>query len=133
MTLVKGQHTLKWGTTLWRIYQPYEGFSGGSSLTFTSVNNFLNDIVTTAVVSPTVPGNKTDMSQVGTYFTDTWQVRPSLTLDLGLRWDWNQVPHDAHNNTSVWSNRTNSLTTPGGAYYKDYHGNYAPRIGLAGW
>jgi outer membrane receptor protein involved in Fe transport len=131
MTFVKGKHTLKWGATMWRIYQPYEGFSGGSSVTFTSINNFLNNIVTSAAVSPTVPGNKTDMSQVGAYITDTWQLLPNLTLDLGLRWDWNQVPHDAHNNTQVWSNRTNSLTTSGGGYFGEYYGNYAPRIGLA--
>jgi outer membrane receptor protein involved in Fe transport len=131
MTFVKGKHTLKWGATMWRIYQPYEGFSGGSSVTFTSINNFLNNIVTSAAVSPTVPGNKTDMSQVGAYITDTWQLLPNLTLDLGLRWDWNQVPHDAHNNTQVWSNQTNSLTTPGGGYFGEYYGNYAPRIGLA--
>lgn len=131
MTFVEGKHTLKWGATLWHIYQPYQGFSGGNSATFASISNFLNNIVTSAAISPTVPGNKTDMSQVGAYITDTWQVLPNLTLDLGLRWDWNQTPHDAHNNTQVWSNRTNSLTTPGGAYFAAYYGNYAPRIAVA--
>jgi hypothetical protein len=131
MTFVKDRHTLKWGVTVWKLDEPYHGFSGGSSVSFTSIQNFLNDVVTSASISATVPGNKTDMAQLGAYITDTWQVLPNLNVDLGLRWDFNEVPHDAHNNTEVWSNLTNSLTTPGGSYFKDYYGNYAPRVGIA--
>ncbi len=130
LTLVKGRHTIKAGVTVWRIDEPFHGFFGGSSVAFTSIQNFLNDVVTTASVSPVVPGNTTFMTQVGAYVTDTWQVRPGLTVDLGLRWDWNQVPYDNWA-TEVWSNRTNSLTSPGAAYYNSYYKNFAPRIGVA--
>ena len=122
LTLVKGRHTLKAGVTVWRIDEPYHGFSGGSSVTFTSIQNFLSDVVTSASISPTVPGNTTYMTQLGAYVTDTWQVRPGLTVDLGLRWDWNQVPHDNWA-TEVWSNQTNSLTSPGAAYFNNYYKN----------
>ena len=130
LTFVKGRHTLKGGLTVWRVDEPYHGYSGGSSVTFTSIPNFLNDVVTSAAISPTVPGNTTYMTQLGTYVTDTWQVRPSLTLDLGLRWDWNQVPYNNYK-TEVWNNFTNSLTAPGAPYFQDYYKNFAPRIGLA--
>jgi hypothetical protein len=130
ITYVKGRHTVKAGVTLWRIDEPYHGFSGGSSVTFTSIQNFLTDAVTSASISPTVPGNTTRMSELGAYVTDTWQVRPGLAVDLGLRWDFNTVPHDNYA-TEVWTNRTNSLTAPGGAYIGDYYKNFAPRIGIA--
>ena len=130
VTYVKGRHTLKTGVTVWRINEPYHGFSGGSSVTFTSIQNFLSDVVTSAAISATVPGNTTYMTQLGAYATDTWQLTPKLTLDFGLRWDWNQVPHDNWA-TQVWSNRTNSLTAPGGSYFGGYYKNFAPRVGLA--
>lgn len=130
VTLVKGRHTLKAGVTVWRVSEPYHGYSGGDSVTFTSIQNFLTDAVTTAAISPTVPGNTTFMTQVGGYATDTWQVRPSLTVDLGLRWDWNQVPY-SNWQTQVWSTVTNSLTSPGAPYFNSYYGNWGPRIGLA--
>jgi outer membrane receptor protein involved in Fe transport len=130
VTYVKGRHTLKTGVTIWRIDEPYHGFSGGSSVTFTSIQNFLTDVVTSASISATVPGNTTFMTQLGAYTTDTWQIRPGLTLDLGLRWDWNSVPHDNYQ-TEVWSNRINSLTSPGGQFFAGYYKNFAPRVGLA--
>ncbi len=131
LTWVKGQHTLKWGATVWRLDEPYHGYLGGSSVTFTSIQNFLNDVVTSASVAAPVPGNMVRMSEVGAYVDDTWQVRRNLTIDLGLRWDWNQVPFDANHSTQVWTNLTNSLTAKGGQYYNSYYKNFAPRIGLA--
>lgn len=131
MTLVKANHTLKFGVTDWHVDEPYHGFSGGSSVTFSSIQNFLNNIVTSASISPTVPGNTTTMNQLGAYITDTWQVRPKLTVDLGLRWDYNGVPHDSQQGVEVWSTQTNSLTAPGGQYFNNYYKNFAPRIGAA--
>ena len=71
------------------------------------------------------------MNQLGAYVTDTWQVTPKLTFDLGLRWDYNGLPHDSHYATQVWSTRTNSLTSAGAPYFNTYYRNFAPRIGLA--
>jgi outer membrane receptor protein involved in Fe transport len=130
LTYAKSRHTLKAGVTVWRIDEPYHGFSGGSSLTFTSIANFLNDVVTSAAISPTVPGNTTYMSQVGAYIADTWRLLQTVTIDLGLRWDWNQTPHNNYK-TEVWSNATNSLTSPGAPYFNVYYKNFAPRVGLA--
>jgi outer membrane receptor protein involved in Fe transport len=130
VTYVKGAHTLKLGLTAWRIDEPYHGFSGGSSVTFTSIQNFLTDAVTSASISATVPGNTTSMTELGAYATDTWQVRPNLTVDLGLRWDWNSIPHDNWK-TEVWSNQINALTAPGGQFFASDYKNFAPRIGVA--
>ena len=35
--------------------------------------------------------------QVGTYVKDDWQIRPGLTLDYGLRYDWQNYFHDTNN------------------------------------
>jgi len=130
ISLVKRRHTIKAGVTVWRIDEPYHGFNGGSSVTFTSIEHFLKNVVTAAAVAPAVPGNTTLMTQAGSYVSDAWQVRPGLTVDLGLRYDWNQTPY-SNWPTRVWSNLTDSLTRPGAPTFKSYYGNWAPRIGIA--
>lgn len=130
ITFVKGRHAIKAGVTVWRIDEPYHGFNGGASVTFTSIENFLNNVVTSAVITPAVPGNTTFMTQAGAYVSDAWQITPGLTADLGLRYDWNQTPN-SNWPTRVWSNRTNSLTPPGAPAFQSYYGNWAPRIGIA--
>jgi hypothetical protein len=130
ITFVMRRHTIKAGATVWRIDEPYHGFNGGASITFTSIESFLNNSVTAAAVVPTVPGNTTFMTQAGGYFSDNWQITPGLTVDLGLRYDWNQTPY-SNWPTRVWSNLTNSLTAPGAAAFQSYFGNWAPRIGIA--
>lgn len=35
--------------------------------------------------------------QVGTYIKDDWQVRPGLSLGLGVRYDWQNYFHDTNN------------------------------------
>ncbi|HEY6339883.1 MAG TPA: carboxypeptidase regulatory-like domain-containing protein [Bryobacteraceae bacterium] len=130
ITFIKSRHTIKAGVTVWRIDEPYHGFNGGSSVTFTSIQNFLNNVVATAVITPAVPGNTTFMTEAGPYVSDTWRIRPGFIVNLGLRWDWNQVPH-SNWPTRVWTNFTNSLTDPGAPYFSSCLCNWAPRIGTA--
>ena len=37
----------------------------------------------------------------GIYFQDTWRVRPNLTLNYGLRWDYNGVPYEVNGQMST--------------------------------
>src|SRR5215212_8524238 len=37
----------------------------------------------------------------GIYFQDTWRVRPNLTLNYGLRWDYNGVPFEINGQMST--------------------------------
>ena len=35
--------------------------------------------------------------QVGAYVKDDWQIRPGLTIDFGMRYDWQNYFHDTNN------------------------------------
>jgi hypothetical protein len=57
------------------------------------------------------------------YIEDGWQITPSLKLDVGLRYEYNQGMTDAHNNMAV----INTLV-PGGEFViaSDSRGNISP-------
>jgi hypothetical protein len=127
VTWVKGRHTMKFGVGVWDIAEPFHGYISAPSVSFSSLTAFENN---QATISATFPNNKTRMIQVGTFATDTWQVTPKLALSTGLRWDWDQVPHDL-TPASVWSYPADHLTTLGSPYFGEYYKNFQPRVGFA--
>src|SRR5208283_2129201 len=61
----------------------------------------------------------------GAYLEDTWKVRPSVTLNLGVRYDLQRVPQPPQPNTA-----TSLLTLYTSTLNLDKN-NIAPRIGVA--
>lgn len=42
----------------------------------------------------------------GVFVQDNWKVTRKLTLDYGLRWDWQQAPHEIHDTWSMFGPAT---------------------------
>ncbi len=130
LSLTKGAHTIKWGTTLYRI-QIDNHSTDTSSINYTTMQDFINNSASSASLSVGNPGSATWAYQVGLFVQDTWQVRPGLTIDYGLRWDYETPPYDPGNAAQTFDTRTNTLASPGGAYFKPNHKDYAPRLAVA--
>lgn len=72
----------------------------------------------------------------GLFAQDDWRVKPRLTLNLGVRWDFLSHPYEAHNQQSAFNVQTGTVMIAGqdgisrSIIAQDYH-NFGPRLGFA--
>ena len=71
------------------------------------------------------------------FFQDDWRITPRLTLNLGLRYEWNRPATDAEDRFMTYDPEAMHLVRAGAggvprAGFHGDHNNFAPRIGL-GW
>ena len=130
MTLVRHNHTLKFGGTYYRIQLNAESITN-AVVTYTSVANFENNVVTQVTQTAGNPGHGTRASQLGFYAQDNWQVLPNLAVNYGVRWDFETTPHDKFYSTETYLPSTGSLAAPGTEYFKKNFRDFGPRLGLA--
>ncbi len=134
-TFVKGRHTIKAGVEIRRAQEnkasptfPQE------TLSFLTETDFLNnklDSDSYASAQPVTGARKT--SSFG-YVMDQFKLHRNLTLNLGLRYEYYGVDHEAKGRGQVWDPSTCGLNwcPPGSAWYFPNTKNFAPRIGI-GW
>lgn len=66
------------------------------------------------------------------YLQDDWRVTPSLTLNLGLRWEPYTVPTEVNGLLETQRNLTDSAPTKGNPYWQNKSWtNFSPRAGFA--
>ncbi len=136
-SLIKGHHRFKFGVQLQRLemYMNVEASQGGTwSFLTDSVFNINNPASYPSSYTLNL-GTGIDNAarwNPGAFFQDSWQVRPSLTLNLGVRYDIDFTTTVGNN--FVNSYNANILACCGGApplqeTKPDYH-DVAPRAGF---
>ena len=76
-------------------------------------------------------------SDFGVFFQDDWKLKPNLTVNLGLRWDYYGPPSDAHNQLENIipgpgaSGLVNAVAVNPSEMYKKTLRNFGPRLGFA--
>lgn len=139
LTYLKGKHTYKWGGSVYRIHLNANS-TDYDSIQYNSIQDFINNKL--AVVSNTVgdPGHITLATQFGLFAQDTYKLLPTLTVDYGVRWDAETVPHDSKNETQTFvpnvaapnaTNGAGALAPPGYRYFRMNKHDFAPRVGFA--
>lgn len=131
LSWVRGAHTFKFGSTVFR-----SGVNVLSHdllvLNYTSIDDFINNRLNQATLTAGNPGTGRRQTLVGSYAQDTWQLRPGLTLDLGLRYDIATPNHGELERYRVFDTRTMALGAVGDDWYQMNKANFAPRFSI-GW
>jgi hypothetical protein len=130
MSKVKGRHALTWGGTIYRIWVNTNS-TARPTMQFNSPQDFVNDQLSTVTIVNATPGNGVRATQIGLFVNDKFQVLPTLSADLGLRYDIETVPNDSRYATRPYDTRTGTLGPPGDPYFAINNKDFGPRVGIA--
>jgi hypothetical protein len=161
LTWVRGRHAFKTGMEIRRV-RLNQGKTADNNLSFADSSGNLETAFVNAALYDihfTAPWccHKLRRTFYMPYFQDDWKVTPNFTLNLGLRWEYYGVAHEADNRTTVFdvnefhgvcfgsgSTWRNSLPSPipsptnpsitcptNPALYNPDYKNFDPRVSIA--
>lgn len=152
---VHGRHTLRAGADFRRSYLRWRTDNGPASINFSQAqtglpgytqtgNGFasmlLGDASSAAVPMATPTGSR--FTNFALFLQDDFRVSSTLTLNLGVRWDYQPLPVEQYNRLSNWNTAiVDPLWNLPGAlefasadrrtFAPNHHRDFAPRIGFA--
>lgn len=153
LTWQRARHTLKFGAQLWQnqfwyissgdiagTYSFNGEISGLGAAGRSNVINGLADLLlgavkTAALSVPQIPVNRSNYN-LGLFINDNWKVTPKLTLNLGLRYEFETRQIVKNNVYSRIDIHTGELLVAGRNASRDLNlrndfVNFAPRLGVA--
>jgi outer membrane receptor protein involved in Fe transport len=127
LTYLFGKHTFKFGVDLRRnLMDNFSGFDFKGTFTFTSYQNYLNNIASAFTQAFSAADFTAKQWQQFYFVQDDWRVLPSLTLNLGLRYETAGVPLGFFGTNDPTQNAA-LVPTP----VKRDKNNFAPVFGFA--
>jgi hypothetical protein len=131
-----GRHTLKFGPQI-RINRNNEWLRPQQTYDYASVNDLVTNnnnlghgvFVLQKIGYPGFVGNRN--SNWDFYIQDDWKVNNKLTLNLGLRYDYNTVWATGPNQGQNFDVATQAFLPTNQAPYSAPKGDWAPRVGFA--
>lgn len=133
VSYLRGNHSFKFGGEARRFYNNNFNLDTGT-FTFPNVNSFLNGNGNAFSVTLGDRSSAIIQNAWGLYVQDNWKVRPNVTLELGLRYDWNMTPTERFNRFVVFDHLTRQFVRVGSGIDKVYdenNKNFQPRLGIA--
>lgn len=144
LSINRGNHNFKIGFQIMHLkYFQITDFGGvpsfGFSGQFTGLSNGLADFLLGTPYTATTSVGDSSQNMVsnyyGGYLADNWRVLPKLTLNLGLRYEFQRYPREIHGRAEFFDFATaQEIVTGHGVRPEivdpDYN-NFAPRVGLA--
>ena len=136
MTYDLGSHSLKFGGgTTFHIFDKNNLGRWGGSYQYRNFEAFLQNAAPRRfrlALAEADPFRTYTSWLTRVYIQDDFQIRPNLTMNLGLRWEYVTVPKERYGRMANVINFTDPTSTVGPGIFKNPSGDdFAPRIGLA--
>ncbi len=136
----KGNHNYKFGGEV-RAIRLYTDRLGGTTYTYSNIASFLSNTPQSVQflgdVSAPSPFNngaagqrKAEQEYYIAYAQDEWKIRPNLTLNYGLRYEYYTPLREARNLQVLFDTRTGQLRPATEAAYGSSKTNFGPRVAL---
>jgi hypothetical protein len=125
---VHGKHSLKFGGEARRFDGNSYSLSPGT-MVFNTVSDFINGNIATFTSNTSSNPSRIFALATGAFVEDSYKVSRALTLQLGLRWEWNGTPVEAEDRFVNFDPLTGSLVRKHQPYQQDYR--WEPRVGFA--
>jgi hypothetical protein len=133
LNIVRGRHALKIGAEIRRIRLNNSGNAiRDSSVDYASNADFMNNLADSASVleGEGIRGNRRTFLMG--YMQDDFKATPTLTLNLGLRYEFYTVAHEVRNRAAVVDILGCGGFCPTGTpFYAPNYNDWGPRVGLA--
>ena len=134
LTWIRGSHSLKFGAEVRRFDNNNFSNATGGLIRFSSLAAFLAGQPNQTTLTPgAVTGIR--VSAYNGFVQDDWKVNRRLTLNLGVRYEYNGVPSEQHDRFSILDISTRQFARVGSpgferVYKRDWN-NVGPRVGFA--
>ena len=132
-TYQRGKHSLKGGGEF-RQFLNNNFRQGTGSFSFPTVAAFLAGTANSFSVTLGSQSSSIAEGALGFFVQDNYRVRPTLMLELGLRYEWNMTPTERYDRFIVFDPQTASLIRVGthiDEVYPQNNQNVQPRVGFA--
>jgi hypothetical protein len=132
-TYQHGSHSLKGGGEF-RQFLNNNFRKGTGSFNFPSIVNFLAGTANSFSVTLGSQSSAIAQGALGFFVQDNYKPRPNLTLEFGLRYEWNMTPTERYDRFIVFDPSTASLIRVGthiDEVYQQNNNNVQPRVGFA--
>jgi hypothetical protein len=133
LNFLRGAHSFKFGGEYRRFLNNNFNQDTGA-IGFANVANFLNGTVSTFAATLGSVTSSISQGALGLFAQDNYKVRQNLTLELGLRYDWNMSPTERFDRFVNFDPQTRSLVQVNhglAPVYKTNNRNLQPRVGFA--
>ena len=132
LTLLRGRHSLKLGGEF-RQFLNNNFRQGTGAFNFPTVAAFVAGTANSFSVTLGSQSSSIAQGALGFFVQDNYKLRPNLTVELGLRYEWNMTPTERFDRFIIFDPLTASLLRVGTNIAEVYHQNnknFQPRVGL---
>ncbi len=132
-SMLRGAHTLKAGIEIRRVQLIVHDFNlSDGTASYASLADFQNDKLNTLAGSGELPTKQMRKMEAFGYVQDEWKIRPNLTANIGLRYEFFNVFSEIHDRDIPFDVQGCGGYCPvGSAFANAPVLNFAPRLSLA--